>query len=134
MQADDSLQLDDSDEERAPDRRYVRSLASGGPVYELDVGPLHWAVHEAYDEDEGFECHWHKVTAAQLEGEDAAAQAAWAEAAIERALLLLQAWQAHRHPLLLRCAQTLLARQRQLRASAARHVAASQARVLVQRR
>lgn len=97
---------EESDEERAPNDRYVRSNAAAGvPVYQADVGPLHWAAHEAYDEEDGLECHWHKLTARNpgTYGE-ADADSAWGEAVISRALLLLRAWQAHHHPLLLRCA------------------------------
>jgi hypothetical protein len=116
---DASLTLDESDEERAPDHRYVRSLTNSGPVYQLDVGPLHWAVHDAYDEEEGFECHWHKLTVpvpsvnngnaeARQSAGSAEGKLAWAEAVIDRALVLLQAWQAHKHQLLLRCVPTVL--------------------------
>ena len=117
----DGMPPEDSEEERTRDSRYTRSRDSR-PVYELDVGPLHWAAYDAYDEHEGFECHWHKVCAhgacaaanapdaVTAAREDDPARLEWAEAVVDRALKLLRAWQAHQHQLLLPVRQVRLSK------------------------
>jgi hypothetical protein len=107
-----SASLDGSDEEHTDDLRYTRSVSSNGLAYVLDVGPLHWQVYEAYDEEEGLECHWHKISllpvrqggVPQVEGTGHATRG---EAVIDNVLGLLQEWQRrYANPLLLGFALT----------------------------
>jgi hypothetical protein len=101
--------LDDSDiAERTEDLRYTRSALGPGPVYTVPVGPLVWSCYEAFDEEEGLECHWHKVNVegpgnfdglrGKAESDDASTTA------IDSAFQQLKAWQKHKHELLLECA------------------------------
>ena len=115
----DSLELDDSDvEERTSDRRYTRAAARTGPVYSIHIGALLWSCYEAFDEEEGVECHWHKITpwvagrgsissernALQDGGADgAAALQAEVARALDATMRLLEEWKHYSHDLLLKC-------------------------------
>lgn len=92
-----SLLPEASEEELTEDRRYTRSASSAAPVYSLHVGPFVWSVHDAFDEESGVECHWHKIV---LHGEWDTAEG---ESVVNNGLRMLQAWKRHHHPLLLEC-------------------------------
>lgn len=118
--ASDSIELDDSDvEERTVDRRYTRAAALHGPVYSVHIGALLWSCYEAFDEEEGLECHWHKITAwgaprssASAErnalrdrggGNGGVSDPAEAARALAATMQLLEEWKHYSHDLLLEC-------------------------------